>query len=67
MNNFADILKDLRQENELSILALSRKTGISHSTICRWENGQSDIKSDELVKLAQFFGVTTDFLLGLEY
>ncbi|MBQ8522929.1 MAG: helix-turn-helix transcriptional regulator [Clostridia bacterium] len=35
-------------------------------TICRWENGVHDIKSNDLIKVALFFGVSTDYLVGLE-
>ena len=33
--------------------------------ILRWENGKSDITGENLKKLAEFFNVTTDYLLGL--
>lgn len=47
-------------------MALGKEIGVSDATICRWENGQNDIKGKDLIKLALFFDVTTDFLLGLE-
>lgn len=70
MNNsidyFSKRLKELRHEKGLSIQKLSKITKLSSSSISRWENGQADIKSNELIILAKFFGVTTDFLLGIE-
>ena len=66
MEKFSERLKELRLEKGLSIQALSKIVGIGSSTICRWENKQADIKSNELIILAKFFGVSTDFLLGLE-
>ena len=66
MIKFAERLKELRQERGLSIMALGKEIDVSDATICRWENGVSDIKSDQLVALAGFFGVSTDFLLGIE-
>ncbi len=63
---FAERLKDLRQEKGLSYAELSKEVGISHSSLCRWENCQTDIISFQLVKLAEYFGVSTDYLLGLE-
>ncbi len=66
MRKFAERLKDLRTEKELSIQKLNHETGISVASICRWENGQADIKSDQLIILADFFDVTTDYLLGRE-
>ncbi|MBQ7713115.1 MAG: helix-turn-helix transcriptional regulator [Clostridia bacterium] len=66
MRKFAERLKELRAESGLSIMALGKAIGVSDATICRWENGVSDIKSDELVKLAEYFLVSTDDLLGFE-
>ena len=66
MRKFAERLKELRIENNLSIKALSIKVDIGVASICRWENGQADIKGDQLITLAKFFRVTTDYLLGLE-
>lgn len=65
MRIFAERLKELRIENGLSIMALGKAIAVSDATICRWENGVSDIKSDQLILLAQFFGVTADYLIGL--
>ena len=66
MRKFCERLKELRTERKLSILALAKEIGVSDATICRWENGVNDITGDSLVVLAKFFGVTSDYLLGLE-
>jgi len=66
MRKFAERLQDLRSEKELSIFKLSKLVGIGHSSIWRWEKGRADIFSDQLIILAKYFGVTTDYLLGLE-
>lgn len=64
--NFGQRLKELRTEKGLSLLALGKIIEISDATICRWENNQTDIVSENLIKLALFFEVSTDYLLGLE-
>ena len=64
--NFAERLKELRQEKGLSIQALARNVGIGSSSISRWENCQADVKGYQLVILAKFFSVTIDYLMGLE-
>ena len=66
MRKFAERLKELRTDKGLSIHALAKKVELGASTICRWENNGGDIKGDQLIILAKFFGVTTDYLLGLE-
>ncbi len=66
MRIFAERLKELRNEQNISILQLGKLLGVSDATICRWENGNADIKSDNLIAVAKYFNVTTDYLLGLE-
>lgn len=66
MKKFAQRLKKLRNEKGLSILKLSRAIKISLSTICRWENCQTEVKGTQLVTLAKFFNVSIDYLMGLE-
>jgi transcriptional regulator with XRE-family HTH domain len=63
---FAKRLNELRQEKGLSIMALGKAIAVSDATICRWENGVSDIKSDQLVLLSKYFGVSADYLLGID-
>ena len=66
MKIFAERLKELRQEKGLTIQALAREVKIGSSSLCRWENCQADIKGSQLVILAKYFGVSIDYLMGLE-
>lgn len=66
MKVFAERLKELREDKNLSILALSKELNVSVSSIFRWENAQVDIKASQLKLLANYFKVSTDYLLGLE-
>ncbi len=66
MKIFAERLKELRTEKGLSIQALSKEVKIGVASLCRWENCQADVKGSQLIVLAQYFGVTIDFLMGLE-
>jgi transcriptional regulator with XRE-family HTH domain len=66
MENFGQRLKDLRTEKNLSMKQLGNIIGVSDMAIHRWENNKADVLSESVIKLAKFFGVTTDYLLGLE-
>ena len=66
METFANRLKELRLEKNLTIKQLSMEVKIGSSSICRWENEQADIKGSQLIALARYFKVSTDYLLGLE-
>jgi len=66
MKRFAMRLKELRAEHGLTTRQLQEKTGVSRGSITRWENCQSVIMSDQLIRLAEFFNVRVGYLLGVE-
>lgn len=66
MIKFAERLKELRIEKNLSLMALGKAIGVSDMAISRWETKKRTPNIESLVALAQFFNVTTDYLLGLE-
>lgn len=66
MSKFSERLKDLRLEKNLSQRALSKELGYSQPAIVRWENGSQIPNIDVAITIAKYFGVTTDYLLGLE-
>jgi len=63
---FAERLKYLREEKNLSQVQLSKLTGISNMAISNWERNNREISASFLIRLAVFFDVTVDYLLGLE-
>lgn len=66
MEKFAERLKELRTEKELSQVQLAKATGLSDSAIAYWETEQRVPNANAIIILARFFGVTTDYLLGVE-
>jgi len=65
MKIFADRLKDLRAEKGVSCVALGKAIGVSEGAIRFWENNKYDIKGEYIVRLAKYFNVSSDYLLGL--
>lgn len=59
-------LKKIRKEKGLTIQAVCDGAGISVRTYQNYEYGKREISSEALYKLADFYGVTTDYLLGRE-
>ena len=66
MNEFAIRLKELRLEKGLTLVQLAEQAGLNKSSLSRWERVESDCFISQLIILAKFFGVSTDYLLGLE-
>ncbi len=65
MNKFNERLKELRKDNNLSALKLSKILNVSDTTILRWENGTISPTIENLYNIAIYFKVSTDYLLGL--
>lgn len=57
-------LKELRKEKKLTQEDLAGKIGVSKITILRWENGERQIKPEKAQQLADYFGVSIEYLLG---
>ena len=59
-------LKDLRVERKLTLEQLAEQTGLSKSALGKYENDDfKDISPFAIVTLAKFYGVSTDYLLGM--
>ncbi len=57
-------IKNLCNRKEISIRQLERETGLADRTIGRWDTNMPSI--DRVKKVAEYFGVTVDYLLGGE-
>ncbi|HBF0312616.1 helix-turn-helix domain-containing protein [Clostridioides difficile] len=61
---FGERLKELRLKSKLKQSELGEKIGVSASTIGMYEQGRRFADQSTLIKLAEYFNVTTDYLLG---
>ena len=59
-------LRELRGERGLSMKQLAQELKVTDGAISNWENDVNEPKISYLIKLAKFFGVSADYLLGLE-
>ena len=57
-------LKNLRQSKELNQVQLASKLGVKKQSVSNWENDNIMPSIDMLIKIADFFNVSTDYLLG---
>jgi len=65
VSKFSERLRDLRLEKELSQRQLSKETSLSQNAISKWEKEQRLPNINAVIALAEFFGVTTDYILGV--
>lgn len=59
-------IRDLREDMDLRQSDVANATGIDQKTISNYETGKTNPDSFAIIKLAEFFGVSTDYLLGVE-
>ena len=64
MGNFQNIFRKLRTSSNLTQNAIAERLGISRSTIGMYETGAREPDYETLEKIADYFNVDTDFLLG---
>lgn len=61
-----DKLKELRTNRKLTKKEVAEATGLTERQYIAYEYGERDVSTDTLIALADFYGVTTDYLLGRE-
>ena len=59
-------LKELREKQGLTLDDIQLKTGIKRATFSRYENEKSEPNIATLIKLADYFDVSVDYLIGHE-
>lgn len=65
-NMFKDNLKYLRQERGIGQVKLAQDLGVGKGTISLWENGLREPSMSSLIAIASYFGVSIDYLVGIE-
>ena len=62
--NFSQRLTAIMEERSLTTYRVSKDTGISGSLLGYYRSGRNDPSSENLLKLAEYFDVSVDYLLG---
>lgn len=60
-----DRIKELRKAKRISQIELGEAVGVSKQCVSNWENDNVQPSIEMLVKIALFFNVSTDYLLGI--
>lgn len=56
-------LRELRKSKKMTQIALQMQTGIEQALLSKFENGERVPPTDTLVKLADFYNVSIDYIL----
>lgn len=64
MNDPCEIIRGLREDRDLRQIDIAKMLGTSQQAYSRYENGEYPLPSDALDTLADFYGVSIDYLMG---
>ena len=59
-------IRNLRKARRMSQVELGKRLGVTKACVCNWETDNIQPSIEMLVRLATFFSVSTDYLLGFE-
>ncbi|MEG1789939.1 MAG: helix-turn-helix transcriptional regulator [Oscillospiraceae bacterium] len=59
-------LRDLREDADMNQTEVARYLGMSQTGYSKYETGENDIPTQVLIKLAELYHVSADYLLGLK-
>lgn len=70
MYNFSEVrkmfrrIRDLREDRDLNQTQVARILGMSQTGYSKYETGENDLPTSVLIKLAEFYGVSIDYILN---
>ena len=65
MKIFADRLNKLMRDTQTSGYRLAKELGVDNQTVLNWQQDKNEPKITHLKMIAEYFDVSTDYLLGL--
>lgn len=58
-------IRDLREDRDLNQTQIAKILGMSQTGYSKYETGENDVPTTILIKLADYYGVSVDYILGL--
>jgi len=58
-------IRELREDRDLNQTKVAKMLGMSQTGYSKYETGENDVPTNILIKLAEFYDVSVDYLLGL--
>ena len=58
-------IRDLREDADMTQTQVAKYLQMSQTGYSKYETGENDIPTQVLIKLAELYGTSTDYLLGL--
>ena len=65
MKTYIDIIKELREDRDLTQTDIAKLLGTTQQVYSRYENGENEMPIRHLITLCKFYNVSADYILGL--
>ena len=65
MSTYQKIIRDLREDHDMTQEQVAQYLGTSQTMYARYERGASEMPIRHLISLSKLYGASTDFILGL--
>lgn len=57
-------IRDLREDHDLNQTAVAKMLGMSQTGYSKYETGENDVPTQVLIRLAEFYNTSVDYILG---
>lgn len=66
MKTYVEIIKDLREDHDLTQKQVADYLGTTQQVYSRYEKGENEIPVRHIIALCKYYKVSADYILGLE-
>lgn len=66
MRSYIDVIRELREDNDLTQSEVAKVLGTTQQVYSRYENGENELPIRHLITLCKFYRVSADYVLCLE-
>lgn len=67
LKKIAENIKNAREDKKISVYNVEKHTGIKHQSIYNWEQGKQEPTILNCIKLADYYGISLDELVGRDF
>lgn len=67
MRSYVDVIRELREDNDLTQSEIAKILGTTQQVYSRYENGENELPIRHLISLCKFYNVSADYILCLDF
>lgn len=67
MRSYIDVIRELREDNDLTQSEVAKVLGTTQQVYSRYENGENELPLRHLITLCRFYQVSADYVLCLDF